>query len=263
MLSDIKNGLNTYLEAFGFMRRHGLWYYFLFPVIISLVVMGVFLVLKTELILFTNDLLTEWTGLDHSGNDIEGWTAAIIRGLVAVSIWVATAYIFWTFNKYIALIVLSPLLALLSEKTESILTGREFPFSLKTFLSDILRGVTIAVRNALIETVIIVLCTLIGFVFPLVSPVLFFLTFIVSAYFYGFSMMDYVSERHRLTMSEGVRLIRKNRVLAIANGGLFDVLMKIPVFGITFAPILGCVGATIALHRKYDLNHDLKNQLVK
>ena len=71
-------------------------------------------------------------------------------------------------------------------------------------------------------------------------------------------MMDYNNERHRLSIREGTRLIRRNGVLTVSNGAVFDLLMLIPVIGITFAPILGCVGATLALHRKHDLNRNLK-----
>lgn len=181
--------------------------------------------------------------------------------MVGIVIWVTATFIFWTFNKYIVLIVLSPVLALLSEKTETILTGKRYPFSSGQFANDIIRGVLVALRNLIIEVVIIAVFAISGILFPVISPFLFILMFVVSAYFYGFSMMDYNNERHRLSIREGTRLIRRNRILTVSNGAVFDLLMRIPIVGITFAPILGCVGATLALHRKHDLNNNLKTLL--
>ncbi len=259
--SDWYIGLSTYLEALGFIRRNKLGYFFLFPILISLLVLVGLFYFKSGLIDYLNDLLSNWTGLDHTQDDLEGWTARVMRALVAVSIWIATTYIFWTFNKYIALVALSPVLAYLSEKTETILTGKEYPFSVSQLMNDAMRGAIVAIRNFAIEMLWIAGFTIVGLLFPPISPVLFIVAFIVSAYFYGFSMMDYTSERHRLNLPKGVRLVRRNRLMAVSNGALFDLLMRFPVLGITVAPILGCVGATLALHRKYNLNENLQNAL--
>lgn len=261
MLHDIKLGLNAYFEAFGFILRHRLWYFFAFPVLFSLLALGVLFLVKAELIEFINSFLMEWFGLDHEKDDFQGWFGKILRVMVGIVIWVAATFVFWTFNKYIVLIFLSPVLALLSEKTETILTGKKFPFSAAQFTSDVIRGVLVALRNLIIEVLIIAVFTVTGILFPIVSPLLFVLMFVVSAYFYGFSMMDYNNERHRLSIREGTQLIRRNRILTVSNGAFFDLLMRVPVIGITFAPILGCVGATLALHRKYDLNRNLKTAL--
>lgn len=258
MFRDLKLGLNTYLEAFGFMFRNGLWYYFLFPILFALLIFVVLFAVKAEIIEWINDWLMVITGFDHTQDDVQGWLGKIIRFLVGLSIWILTTYIFWTMSKYLVLIALSPVLALLSEKTESILTGKTIPFSITQFLSDILRGSMIAVRNLVIEMLLLLALTVLGLFFPLLAPVIIVLLFLISAYFYGYSMIDYTNERHRLTVGEGNKLIVQNRMLAISNGALFDLLMRIPVLGITVAPILGCVGATLALHRKYDLNKNLK-----
>lgn len=261
MLYDVKLGLNAYFEAFGFVMRHRLWYFFVFPILFSLLALGILFLVKSEMIDFINGFLMEWFGLDHQKDDFQGWFGKILRVMVGIVIWVAATFVFWTFNKYIVLIFLSPVLALLSEKTETILTGKDFPFTAAQFANDIIRGVLVALRNLIIEMLIIVVFTVTGLLFPIISPFLFIVMFVVSAYFYGFSMMDYNNERHQLSIGEGTKLIRRNRILTVSNGAFFDLLMRIPVVGITFAPILGCVGATLALHRKYDLNNNLKNTL--
>lgn len=261
MYNDIKLGLNAYLEALGFIFRHKLWYFFLFPVLLSILALVLLFAVKTEIIEATNTYLMELFNLDHRQDDLQGWFAKVLRFLVAAVIWVATTLIFWTMNKYIVLIVMSPVLAILSERTEAILTGKSIPFNLTHLLSDTLRGITVAARNLILELLCLAVLTLCGFLLPIISPFLFVLMFLVSAYFYGYSMLDYTSERHRLTVKEGTQLIRKNQILAVSNGAFFDLLMRIPLVGITFAPILGCVGATLALHRKYNLNSNLKTAI--
>ncbi len=258
MYNDIKLGMASYFEALGFIRHHRLWYFFLFPVLMSLLVLGLLMLVKSEAIDAVNTWLMQITGLDHQQDDLQGWFARFIRVMVALLIWVVTTYIFWTLNKYFVLIVMSPVLAYISEKTESILTGKDYPFDAGRFMSDTLRGSWIAIRNLILELLIIGFFTIIGILLPIISPMLFVLMFLVSAYFYGYSMIDYSNERHQLNIKQGTRLIRKNRLLAMSNGAFFDLFMRIPVLGITFAPILGCVGATLALHKKYNLNRNLK-----
>ena len=55
------------------------------------------------------------------------------------------------------LFVGSPVFAYLSEKTDSILQDKEYPFSFRQLLKDMVRGIQIAIRNALWQTVYMVL----------------------------------------------------------------------------------------------------------
>jgi CysZ protein len=242
------------------MRRNRMMHYFLFPILISVIVfIGLFAV-RIEIANALNALLIDALGIDITQDGAEGVLAKSIEFIVFVIVWIAVLFIFWTLNKYIVLIVLSPMLAILSERTEELLTGTRFPFSMTQMLSDTFRGVIIAIRNMILELFIVLLFTVLGIFIPIISPLLFLILFIVSAYFYGFSMMDYINERHKLSVREGVNFIRRNRGLAFANGAIFDLLMRIPVVGTTFAPILGCVGATLAVHQKYNLTTSIKSR---
>jgi CysZ protein len=59
---------------------------------------------------------------------------------------------YFSLFKYLFLIIGSPVFAYLSEKTEAILEGRDYPFNFSQLLKDILRG-KLAVRNGLWQTV--------------------------------------------------------------------------------------------------------------
>src|SRR5690606_25151495 len=117
-------------------------------------------------------------------------------------------------------IVGSPVFAYLSEKTESILEGRDFPFSFKQLLKDIIRGIRLALRNLLWQTVYTVSILILSFI-PIIGWISPLISLFVECYYYGFSMVDYSCERRRLSPAESIRFIGEHKGLAIGNGLLF------------------------------------------
>ena len=90
------------------------------------------------------------------------------------------------FAKYLVVIILSPLLAHLSQKTEQILTGNKYRFNLEQLIKDIRRGIRIALRNLIRQYfffLLIFLISFIGWEDPKSAPI-FYLVFIISFYYY-------------------------------------------------------------------------------
>lgn len=182
--------------------------------------------------------------------------------VVSFVLWISLLYIYYKINKYLVLIVMSPIMALIAERTDEVMTGQSFPFSWTQLMKDVWRGILIAIRNGFLEIVLTILISLanllITFIFPpltiITTPVSTILIFIIGAYFYGFATMDYTNERYRLNVRESVGVIRKHKGLAIANGAIFSLWLFIPVIGTflgtVFAPVTCTVGATIALLEK-------------
>jgi CysZ protein len=80
----------------------------------------------------------------------------------------------------------------------------------------------------------------------LLSPVI---SFLVTCYYYGFSMIDYTNERQRLTIKQSVRFIRKNMGFSMANGFIFYIVFfLVPMVGFMIAPAYAVVAATIGTH---------------
>ena len=100
----------------------------------------------------------------------------------------------------------SPVFAYISEKTESILEGRDFPFSFKQLMKDAWRGIKLALRNAVWQSIYIFsllllsLLPLVGWISPLIA-------LLVECYYYGFSMLDYSCERNKLSPSQSIEFI--------------------------------------------------------
>jgi len=165
---------------------------------------------------------------------------------------------FWfiggTLVKYLTLILLSPMLSRLSEVLESKISGKKFDFSFRQFLKDVARGTSVTLRNMVFEYLFIITGFIICFVFPpavfIVTPILFF----ISCYYYGFTMMDYSCERHKMTIREGTAFIHKNKALICGIGCCLLLILKIPtligdLIGLTIGPAAACIAATLAFHQ--------------
>jgi CysZ protein len=158
-------------------------------------------------------------------------------------------FLYFSLFKYIFLIIGSPLFAYLSERTEAIIEGKEFIFSWKQLWKDMIRGIKLAVRNTLWQTVYI-LSLLILSLFPIVGWITPVIILFVECYYYGFSMLDYSCERHKLTASESIEFIGKHKGLSIGNGMVFYLMHLLPFVGWALAPAYAVVAATISLYHQ-------------
>jgi len=156
---------------------------------------------------------------------------------------------YFSLFKYIFLIIGSPLFAYLSEKTEAIIEGKDFPFDLKQLLKDMNRGIRLALRNTFWQTVYTVSILILSF-FPLIGWITPLISMFVECYYYGFSMLDYSCERHKLSPSASIAFISKRRGLAVGNGLVFYLFHFIPFLGWVLAPSYAVVAATISLYHQ-------------
>ena len=181
-----------------------------------------------------------WSGISNALNS----TREVLLGFV---LRLAIAYLLFVANKYIVLVLLSPLLAYASERTEELLIGKRFPFSWSRLAKDALRGTVVAMRNGALEISVTLVIWVLTLVLPIFTPVSVVVLFMISSYFYGFSMFDYVFERKRMGIGESVRAVHERVGAVVANGVLFSLFMKVPLFGVMFAPVMAAVGATLTL----------------
>jgi CysZ protein len=155
--------------------------------------------------------------------------------------------LYFSLFKYIWLILGSPVFSFLSEKTASIIEGKAFEFKLSQYLSDVARGIKMAVRNTLWQTVYIIsiiflsLLPLIGWATPI-------LAILIECYYYGFSMLDYSCERNKLSAAKSIDFIGRHKGLAIGNGIIFYMLHCVIIVGWVFAPAYAVIAATISMH---------------
>lgn len=274
-------GYRNYWKGAQFLIRHKLYWYVIFPVVIFALIflLGQYFH-NLEKQLSTN--INHQASAIHTLNGMTWFTAKVI--------FMDSLYILFTkFALYIVVIVLSPVITLLSEKIEEILTDNKYPFSLKQLYHDVRRGIKIALRNLLWEYFFIVLVLGLASFFDgtVKAIILFSIPMILGFYFYGFSFLDYINERRRLNIQQSVYFVSKHRGLAVAIGSIYSVfflsyhgvLHKFSSLGtdtatqllwgtvlvITFllaviAPIIAIASATLSMHELVDLS---KNQFAQ
>lgn len=209
----------------------------------------------------------------------------IVWYLLFMMIEISIALLLMKFAKYLVVVLLSPLLSNLSMKTEKMLTGNTYKFNFQQLISDVKRAVRIVIRNIMWEYfffIIIFVVSYLGWEDPQKSPV-FYLTFVIGFFYYGFGFLDYINERRRLNMDQSIMFVRENRGLAVAIGSIYSIMILVPVdlssffnwsgFGdapmstignfllhlllwlcASIAPILAIVAATIAMNDLVDLS---------
>ncbi|MBL4624595.1 MAG: EI24 domain-containing protein [Flavobacteriales bacterium] len=253
MLKQLKIGFSAYGKATKFIRANKLTWFYIIPLLINILLFVGTMSMAGVITESVTNWFLELCSLEKGGEYYESigaiiwWFFYIIIKLVS---WIILHFV----SGGIMLIILSPLLAYLSERTEQILKGNEYPFNLNLFVKDVIRAVVIATRNTILQFVCMIFLLLFSLI-PVIGWISPFFMFIIGAYYYGFSFIDYVCERRRLTLKESIYFMRNNRGLAISNGAVFSVAIMIPWIGgllAGFAAITSVVAATISVYEAED-----------
>lgn len=249
MLEEIIIAVQSYLKAHRFIKQNKLWKWILVPGIVYalLFMTGIYFFWQSSA--FIIDYLLSAIGVKNwlQSENAHWLNFIFIFGQIVLQLILMLFYFSWF--KYLFLIIGSPVFAYLSEKTESIIKKEDYPFSLKRLLSDIIRGISIALRNTLWQTVYTISILLLAFV-PVLGWVTPLLALFIECYFLGFSMLDYTNERKGLSSSESIDFITRHKGLAIGNGIIFYLMHSIPLLGWVLAPGYAVVAATLSLQPK-------------
>ena len=247
MLKEIVIAIESYFRAHQFIRKHRLWKWILLPGLLYMVLfaagMYFFVVSSNNVVSYLSKVI----GIDSWLQMQRNAFLSFIFLMGGIMLRIILLFFYFSLFKYLFLIVGSPLFAYLSEKTEAILEGKDYPFNLKQILKDIFRGIRLAIRNSLWQTVYTISILILS-LFPVIGWITPVIALFIECYYYGFSMLDYSCERHKLSPSESVAFIGKHRGLAIGNGLLFYVMHIVPIIGWIFAPAYAVVAATLSLY---------------
>jgi CysZ protein len=184
--------------------------------------------------------ITEWLAKMDSG------LLSFLFSFTGLVVWLFGLLFYFSWFKYCWLIVGSPVFAWLSEKTESLVMGKEYEFSMSQWLKDIKRGIALAGRNLLWQSVYFLALFILSFI-PVVGWVVPFFALLIEAYYFGFSMLDYSFERRGTNVSGSINYISSHKGFAIGNGLVFYVMLLVPVVGWIIAPAYAVVAATLTL----------------
>jgi len=250
LMSSFFQGFTAFFRGMGFsISRLGVWY--LVPLVLwLLLVVGLSFQISEWLIPYLYRWIEAQTGLNLSGSQSENaWQEILKTGLqwgVIIVVKILLWYVMSRYMKYIVLILLSPLFAYLSERTEEMISGVYYPFNFNQFLKDVLRGIGIALRNMLLETLLIIAGGIVGFFIPLLSPLILVILFLVNSYFMAFNFFDYVVERKKMGVSKSVRYMRSNMATLLGFGVAYNIVAWFPLLDWIIAPLSAASGAVLA-----------------
>jgi len=256
-------GFKTYFNSFRFIRQKGLMYFYLFP--IAIVILLSFLI--SGAIANTVDTLSQIInhslGLEqvHPENEnfvdtLTWWLSNAGKYTLRIVLYIGFYFLYYKLLKYVVLILMSPVMAFISERTEAAITGEKYTFNFTQLLKDTFTGMRIALRNLIIELTAMLLIWLIGLslsaaflpILLIYTPLAGVFLFALSAYFFGFSTIDYNTERWGFSYHERISFIRRNYGLSLSNGLFFALWLMLPVVGTLIATVSCTVAATMACY---------------
>ncbi len=260
-------GIRCHVKAFRFLVKHKFWWYSLVPFFVFIGIYALGFYLKG---------LEENNSPDNFDDfeDVKKMLYYFYYGILLLLFLSLT-----NFTRYIVIILISPVLAIISQRTEKILTGNTYKFDFKQLKKDIIRAINLAFRNIIYEFSLILLITvLFWFISLFISAEKDMISFIkkgiimiIAFYYYGFAFLDYTLERMRLSVEESIIYVRKKRGLAISIGVIFttifhysqellnpkdyfqnDYVFYLTIFAIalisSIVPVWSMIASTIALN---------------
>jgi CysZ protein len=247
LLKEIVIAIQSYLKAHQFIIQHRLWKWIIIPGIVYALLFAVSMYFFGKSATGVIEYITEAVGVRNWVQKWQNSWLGFLFTLAGVIFWILLMFFYFSLFKYIWLILGSPIFSWLSEKTSSIIEGREEPFNMNQFLKDIIRGTRLALRNTLWQTVYTVSILLLSFV-PVIGWATPILALFVECYYYGFSMLDYSCEREKMNVSKSIEYVGKHKGLAIGNGLVFYLMHGLLLVGWVLAPAYAVVAATISMH---------------
>lgn len=210
-------GYKNYGKGTVFLFKNKLYWFFIFPIVLFIGIYWLGTYFKTLESQVNYDLI-------HTSDNIETineliWTTLQMMFFDAMYI------IFTQFTLYIVVVLLSPILAILSEKVEEIITGKKYVYNFSMLINDIKRGAIIAFRNLIWYYIFVGIFLGIVSIFDLSAKsfIIFAIPFVIGFYYYGFSFIDYVNERRRLNIQQSIYFVSQHKGLAISIGSVYSI----------------------------------------
>jgi CysZ protein len=264
---QIQLGLNAYKEAHAFIKQHNFYSYFFIPILFNLVLFVLFSGLVWHYAQMGSDYIYYTLNIENFNFGNFSFLKGIIHFAISFIFKLLGLVLYMIIFRNIVLILMAPVLTIVSEKTEEIISGKTYSFEWLQFVKDAVRGIVIAIKNSLKEVFYTLVIFLLSFI-PVIGLAASFLVFFMQSYFYGFSMIDYTLERAKMDIAESENFIWKHKWLAVAIGTVFNLLVAvsttfsifpsvfvsfflkvfllIPLIALSAAPIYGVVAGTLA-----------------
>jgi CysZ protein len=244
LLKEIIIAFQSWDEARRFIQQHKLVKWILIPGLIYTILFII------GMLLFWQSSDSVWSWVSKQLN-IEAWLQkerspwlSFLFVMTGVVLRITSVLFYFSFFKYLVLIIGSPVFAYLSEKTEAILEGKEHSINSAELKKDCIRGIKQAIYNCgwqsvyLIALIFLSLVPVIGWITPLIA-------LMMECYYFGFSMLDYSLARAGYNLPQSRTIAGNHKGLAIGNGIIFYIMHII----IVLAPAYAIIAGTLSIHK--------------
>jgi CysZ protein len=253
--------LGRYPDAVHFIFANGLGWYFIFPLVQHILLIYLSFYSSSQLA----EIAQEWIADRIALSEGSSWST-LLSWITGGVVWMVAKLLFFFIyaylGGYVVIMLLAPVHAFLSERTEMLLSGKFFETDLIQIAYDAGRGALLSLRNMAIELILLasvfVLTIAMGWI-PLFGWLLALAGQIfligVSSYFYGFSFLYYTVERRHVPLRGTIELMRSHKAEALATGLPFALCLLIPFVGgiiASFLSIVSTVAGTMVAHEILD-----------
>jgi len=244
LLKEIVIAVQSWGEARRFIQQHRLFKWIIIPGIIytALFIAGMLVFWQSS------DGVVSWISRQLG---IETWLQkersewlSFLFVMTGMMLRLVLVLFYFSFFKYLILIIGSPVFAYLSEKTEAIIDGKEHVINWPDLKKDCIRNIKLSLRNCgwqsvyLFSLILLSLIPVVGWITPIIA-------LLMECYYFGFSMLDYSFARIQFTPAQSVAFTGRHKGLAIGNGLLFYIMHIV----IILAPAYAVIAATLSVHK--------------
>ena len=181
-----------------------------------------------------------WLSADPVVNtDDLAWSAKLVYWFISGVRWFSTMLF-----EFVVITLFSPIMAMLSERVDSILTGGKYTFSVQRFLKELLRTIGILLSAFLFSSAVMLLWSMVSWIGDLkaMTP---YIVFVIKAFFIGFNYIDYSLERNLVSIPHSWRYALSRPITMLLVGSIFSLIFALPVLGVMFAPFIATIIATL------------------
>ncbi|MEN9302773.1 MAG: hypothetical protein RL264_1202 [Bacteroidota bacterium] len=243
--SKVLIGLAFYFDAHNFILKNKLGKYLLISGILFLLLFSIGINVIINKIESSEPWLTNWI-INH----LKGYVNISIEDFkvgITAAFWILKTTI--NSNKdsiftSLFMIIGTPYFSFISEKVRKIITKTSKPFTFKSLISNLKRGLALSIINSFKQLGFVILITLISLI-PFIGIISPLLTFIVFAYYNGILMTDYSLESEGINRKESTQFYIQNKPILFSIGLGFMFLLLIPVVGWFLAPTYALTASSL------------------
>jgi CysZ protein len=232
---NVSYGARYLIRGSKMLTHKSLRLFVIIPLIINITIFASFIGLTVS---YLDGIMSDWMDAIPQWLSFIQW---LIWPLIAITLSLISGYVFTS----IALLIASPFNALLAEKAEELITGRQVDAleGLSAAIMAVPRGIIREIMKLMYYIPLFLVVLILSFIPPIntAAPVLWFL---LGAWMMSLQFLDYPMDNHRLRFADVKKAASSVRLTSMGFGGAVALCASIPVINFFVIPS-AVVGATL------------------